>query len=125
MARFEELFEVEGLRQAARSALLDRPAAVPDGGQDDYRGPIRRPSEATQHAPAVEERHHEIEDNEIRVAGLDPLECLLSVAGGVDRVPRGSEDLGNDLADTIIVVNHQNPRAGTTYHDGATSSRGP
>ena len=64
-----------------------------------------------EHAEAVGLRHLQIEEHDVCVVRLEPLERLISVRSDGDVVTEGSKAIPHDLPDRGIVVDHEETRA--------------
>src|SRR5581483_11664241 len=60
--------------------------------------------------PTVQPWHQEVEQYQIRRTALDELERLLAIGCANGRIAGVGQELGNHLADEIIVVNHDHVR---------------
>ena len=65
---------------------------------------------AAQHLPAVDPRHHHVEQDEVGRGLLEHLQALLAVAGLADRVALHLEVDAHVLAHPLVVVDDQDDR---------------
>ena len=76
------------------------------GGEHDHRN-LAQLADPLQDAPAVQARHLHVEDDEIRLLGVKPLQPLVAV-GGFDHVVAGAlEQLLHQSADVGFVVDDE------------------
>jgi hypothetical protein len=65
------------------------------------------PWEWTGHLPAVHDRHHQVEHDEVGTGGGHQGEGLVGIAGDLHVVVTVAEDVGDEVAAVLFVVDHQ------------------
>ena len=109
-----ELLRVEGLRQVVEGAelhALHRGLDLGQAGEHDHLDVGMRLLDPPQDLQAVHLRHHDVEDDQVVVGFVDPLQRFDAVVGGLQRVPAAFQDPNRAPDDDFLVVGNQYPGA--------------
>ena len=104
-----QLAGVEGLGHIVIGAQLqadDLVHVVGAGGEDDD-GDVARLAQLAADLEAVHLRHHDVEDDQVGLVGLDLLQRLTAVIGGLDLESFLGEVEAGELDDIPLVVDDQ------------------
>ncbi len=109
----EDHAEVDRLGHIIVRALLqrldDRVVAGLGGRHDDRQvGHRPRLAHLLEHLDTVEPRHHDVEQDQIEVLGLDHLERLVAVAGHRHLVALAPKAPGQNVAVHLLIVDDEN-----------------
>ena len=110
----EQLVERERLGEVVVGAGIQARDAVGDlvaGRQHEDRGAALARPQPPAHGEAVEDRHHDVEDDHVRLAQRDRLEGLRAVVHRLDVVALDAEGEDERLAHAAVVLGDEDPGA--------------